>query len=192
MLDASRSCAAARRQSPQPWWPVCDLTEFSTNKIAWGFCNRMSPCKIHCRLMLDLLRRKIGPHCDCVLQALYNIAKVARESFIVFFQDVFDALFRLCADAEPNVQDAAQFLDSLIKASLWWLPMCSSRLCRLACATASAGSTCMQGHVFVPDAMLQDLALLHIGVVSSGLIVVPAAQRRISTCIWGSPPTLLP
>ncbi|KAK9810224.1 hypothetical protein WJX72_006988 [[Myrmecia] bisecta] len=48
-------------------------------------------------------------------EALYNIAKVAREAFIVFFNDVFDALFRLCADSEPNVQNAAQFLDNLIK-----------------------------------------------------------------------------
>ena len=50
-------------------------------------------------------------------EALYNIAKVAREGFMVFFHDVFDALFRLCADSEANVQNAAQFLDNLVKAS---------------------------------------------------------------------------
>ncbi len=48
-------------------------------------------------------------------QALYNIAKVAREDFIAFFPEVFEALFKLCADAERNVQNAAQFLDNLIK-----------------------------------------------------------------------------
>ena len=50
-------------------------------------------------------------------EALYNIAKVAREGFMVFFHDVFDALFRLCADSEANVQNAAQFLDNLVKVS---------------------------------------------------------------------------
>ncbi|KAL0018783.1 hypothetical protein WJX77_010592 [Trebouxia sp. C0004] len=48
-------------------------------------------------------------------EALYNIAKVAREGFMIFFHDVFDALFRLCADSEANVQNAAQFLDNLVK-----------------------------------------------------------------------------
>lgn len=50
------------------------------------------------------------------VQALYNIAKVAREDFIPFFPEVFEALFKLCADSERNVQNAAQFLDNLIKA----------------------------------------------------------------------------
>ncbi|KAG2488883.1 hypothetical protein HYH03_012677 [Edaphochlamys debaryana] len=48
-------------------------------------------------------------------EALYNIAKVARGTFILFFNEVFDAMFRLCADSEPNVQNAVQFLDALIK-----------------------------------------------------------------------------
>ncbi len=51
-------------------------------------------------------------------EALYNIAKVAREGFMMFFHDVFDALFRLCADSEANVQNAAQFLDNLVKVGL--------------------------------------------------------------------------
>ncbi len=37
---------------------------------------------------------------------------------MMFFHDVFDALFRLCADSEANVQNAAQFLDNLVKVSL--------------------------------------------------------------------------
>lgn len=48
-------------------------------------------------------------------EALYNIAKNARESFIIFFNEVFDAMFRLCADSETNVQNAVQFLDNLVK-----------------------------------------------------------------------------
>lgn len=48
-------------------------------------------------------------------EALYNIAKVAREPFIIFFNEVFDAMFRLCADPESNVQNAVQFLDNLVK-----------------------------------------------------------------------------
>mmetsp|Transcript_2306 Transcript_2306/g.5914 ORF Transcript_2306/g.5914 Transcript_2306/m.5914 type:complete len:925 (+) Transcript_2306:104-2878(+) len=48
-------------------------------------------------------------------EALYNIAKVAREPFIIFFNEVFDAMFRLCADAEANVLNAVQFLDNLVK-----------------------------------------------------------------------------
>eukprot|EP00959_Pyramimonas_sp_CCMP1952_P324986 6802418-Pyramimonas_sp.AAC.1 len=48
-------------------------------------------------------------------EALYNIAKVTRKKFIIFFQDVFDALCRLAADTDPNVQNAAQLLDRLVK-----------------------------------------------------------------------------
>lgn len=38
------------------------------------------------------------------LEALYNVAKVSRESFLRYFSDTFDSLFRLCADAETRVQ----------------------------------------------------------------------------------------
>jgi vacuole morphology and inheritance protein 14 len=34
---------------------------------------------------------------------------------VVFFSEVFDAMFRLCADSETNVQNAVQFLDNLVK-----------------------------------------------------------------------------
>ena len=62
-------------------------------------------------------------------EALYNIAKVAREGFMIFFHDVFDALFRLCADSEANVQNAAQFLDNLVKVSLRLDPLYTIRSC---------------------------------------------------------------
>jgi vacuole morphology and inheritance protein 14 len=45
------------------------------------------------------------------------VLQVARDNFIVFFSEVFDAMFRLCADSETNVQNAVQFLDNLVKVS---------------------------------------------------------------------------
>ena len=48
-------------------------------------------------------------------EALYNVAKVARGRFVAFFNDVFDALCKLSADTDPNVQNAAHLLDRLVK-----------------------------------------------------------------------------
>ncbi|XP_011021776.1 PREDICTED: protein VAC14 homolog isoform X2 [Populus euphratica] len=48
-------------------------------------------------------------------EALYNIAKVVRGDFIVFFNEIFDALCKLSADSDPNVQSAAHLLDRLVK-----------------------------------------------------------------------------
>ncbi|CAM6095577.1 unnamed protein product [Calypogeia fissa] len=48
-------------------------------------------------------------------EALYNIAKVSRGEFIVFFNEIFDALCKLSADSDPNVQSAAHLLDRLVK-----------------------------------------------------------------------------
>ncbi len=58
---------------------------------------------------------RVHYHAVRAVQALYNIAKTSREAFLAFFPEVFDALFRLCADAEPNVKNAASFLDSFVK-----------------------------------------------------------------------------
>lgn len=33
----------------------------------------------------------------------------------MFFSEAFDAMFRLCADSEANVQNAVTFLDNLVK-----------------------------------------------------------------------------
>jgi hypothetical protein len=52
--------------------------------------------------------------------------QVARDNFIVFFSEVFDAMFRLCADSETNVQNAVQFLDNLVKVSNGFLGWCRS------------------------------------------------------------------
>lgn len=48
-------------------------------------------------------------------EALYNIAKVARGEFILFFNQIFDALCKLSADSDANVQSAAHLLDRLVK-----------------------------------------------------------------------------
>ncbi|CAM8953096.1 unnamed protein product [Rhodiola kirilowii] len=48
-------------------------------------------------------------------EALYNIAKVVRGDFIFFFNRIFDALCKLSADSDANVQSAAHLLDRLVK-----------------------------------------------------------------------------
>lgn len=44
-----------------------------------------------------------------------TVGQVARGDFIVFFNDIFDALCKLSADSDPNVQSAAHLLDRLVK-----------------------------------------------------------------------------
>ncbi|GMJ09645.1 hypothetical protein like AT2G01690 [Hibiscus trionum] len=48
-------------------------------------------------------------------EALYNIAKIVRGDFIIFFNQIFDALCKLSADSDVNVQSAAHLLDRLVK-----------------------------------------------------------------------------
>ncbi|XP_057445520.1 protein VAC14 homolog [Lotus japonicus] len=48
-------------------------------------------------------------------EALYNIAKVVRGEFIIYFNQIFDALCKLSADSDGNVQSAAHLLDRLVK-----------------------------------------------------------------------------
>ncbi|PWA26378.1 ARM repeat superfamily protein [Artemisia annua] len=48
-------------------------------------------------------------------EALYNIAKIVRGESIIHFNDIFDALCKLSADSDPNVQNAAHLLDRLVK-----------------------------------------------------------------------------
>ncbi|KOM58444.1 hypothetical protein LR48_Vigan11g147800 [Vigna angularis] len=48
-------------------------------------------------------------------EALYNIAKVVRGDFIIFFNQIFDALCKLSADSDANVQSDAHLLDRLVK-----------------------------------------------------------------------------
>ncbi|KAJ6816635.1 protein VAC14-like protein isoform X1 [Iris pallida] len=48
-------------------------------------------------------------------EALYNIAKVVRGDFIVYFNPIFDALCKLSSDTDNNVLSATHLLDRLIK-----------------------------------------------------------------------------
>ncbi|KAI0492962.1 hypothetical protein KFK09_027238 [Dendrobium nobile] len=48
-------------------------------------------------------------------EALYNIAKVVRGDFIVYFNQIFDALCKLSADSDATVQSATHLLDRLVK-----------------------------------------------------------------------------
>ncbi|KAL9603695.1 MAG: hypothetical protein Q9219_001014 [cf. Caloplaca sp. 3 TL-2023] len=48
-------------------------------------------------------------------ESMYNIAKVAKGEILLFFNDVFDALSKLAADAELSVKNGAELLDRLIK-----------------------------------------------------------------------------
>nr|GEU63934.1 protein VAC14 homolog [Tanacetum cinerariifolium] len=48
-------------------------------------------------------------------EALYNIAKIVRGESIIHFNNIFDALCKLSADSDPNVQNAAHLLDRLVK-----------------------------------------------------------------------------
>ncbi|KAM7254804.1 hypothetical protein ACFE04_020045 [Oxalis oulophora] len=59
-------------------------------------------------------------------EALYNIAKVVRGEFIVFFNQIFDALCKLSADSDPNVQSAAHLLDRLVKFLVGWITVLDS------------------------------------------------------------------
>ncbi|KAF2878137.1 vacuolar protein 14 C-terminal Fig4p binding-domain-containing protein [Massariosphaeria phaeospora] len=48
-------------------------------------------------------------------ESMYNIAKVAKGEILVYFNQVFDALCKLAADAELSVKNGAELLDRLVK-----------------------------------------------------------------------------
>lgn len=48
-------------------------------------------------------------------ESMYNIAKVAKGEILVYFNELFDALSKLSADADPSVQNGADLLNRLIK-----------------------------------------------------------------------------
>ncbi len=77
-----------------------------------------------CNCVLTLLTSQHG--CPCVLRTTASCilsspgdcrlqAKSTRDSFLQVFPEVFESLFRLCSDADTNVQNAASFLDNLVK-----------------------------------------------------------------------------
>ncbi|KAI9818013.1 MAG: hypothetical protein M1826_001446 [Phylliscum demangeonii] len=48
-------------------------------------------------------------------ESMYNISKVAKGEVLIFFNEIFDALCKLAADAELSVKNGAELLDRLIK-----------------------------------------------------------------------------
>lgn len=46
---------------------------------------------------------------------IFHGAQVVRGDFIIFFNQIFDALCKLSADSDANVQSAAHLLDRLVK-----------------------------------------------------------------------------
>merc|ERR1712137_317686 len=48
-------------------------------------------------------------------ESMYNISKVARSKILPFFNEIFDGLFKLFSDTDPQVQKGAQLLDRLLK-----------------------------------------------------------------------------
>lgn len=49
---------------------------------------------------------------------IFGDAQVVRGDFIIFFNQIFDALCKLSADSDANVQSAAHLLDRLVKVIL--------------------------------------------------------------------------
>ncbi|EGD83131.1 hypothetical protein PTSG_03767 [Salpingoeca rosetta] len=48
-------------------------------------------------------------------EAMYNVSKVARHDILLYFNEIFDELSKLCADPDPSVKSGAETLDRLIK-----------------------------------------------------------------------------
>ncbi|KAJ3215522.1 hypothetical protein HDU67_000310 [Dinochytrium kinnereticum] len=48
-------------------------------------------------------------------ESMYNVAKVARDDVLKYFNEIFDALSKLAADNEASVKNGAELLDRLIK-----------------------------------------------------------------------------
>ena len=48
-------------------------------------------------------------------ESLYNIVKVLRASVLIYFNEIFDGLCKLCCDLDLNVRNGAELLDRLLK-----------------------------------------------------------------------------
>ncbi|KAF4398215.1 hypothetical protein G4B88_009831 [Cannabis sativa] len=60
--------------------------------------------------------RKIGKLCEYALKKPLRILKgCVRGDFIIFFNQIFDALCKLSVDSNANVQSASHLLDQLLK-----------------------------------------------------------------------------
>jgi len=48
-------------------------------------------------------------------ESMYNVAKVSRGQILVFFNDIFDGMCKLCADPDVHVKNGTKLLDRLVK-----------------------------------------------------------------------------
>ena len=48
-------------------------------------------------------------------ESLYNVTKVSRGRILVFFNDIFDGMCKLCADPDVHVKSGTKLLDRLVK-----------------------------------------------------------------------------
>ena len=55
--------------------------------------------------------------------------QVVRGDFIVFFNQIFDALCKLSADSDANVQSAAHLLDRLVKVYILYFNLDRDYMC---------------------------------------------------------------
>lgn len=113
---AGRGAAPVCRRSnnePQRHAEACSGKQEATC-IALGRCGSQACCRLAWLLACSALlisqptRRSTHPPAAPTWHSKHSPALLSRSQ-------VFDAMFRLCADSESSVQSAVQFLDNLVK-----------------------------------------------------------------------------
>ncbi|KAF4348154.1 hypothetical protein G4B88_002266 [Cannabis sativa] len=67
------------------------------------------------RILKDWFRISSNMDCASIVTVAYCSLGCVRGDFIIFFNQNFDALCKLSADSNANVQSAAHLLDQLLK-----------------------------------------------------------------------------
>lgn len=79
----------------------------------------------------------------CTVALFSGLLQVVRGDFIIFFNKIFDALCKLSADSDANVQSAAHLLDRLVKVwtvfSYTWVVFLFNTLCWIELIPCKAG-----------------------------------------------------
>ena len=78
-------------------------------KEAHKYRNDLIPCVLACFSDPDSRVRYYA------CEALYNIVKVLKSSVLIYFNELFDGLCKLCCDIDSNVRNGAELLDRLLK-----------------------------------------------------------------------------
>eukprot|EP00192_Tetraselmis_astigmatica_P007189 CAMPEP_0117652604 /NCGR_PEP_ID=MMETSP0804-20121206/2717_1 /TAXON_ID=1074897 /ORGANISM="Tetraselmis astigmatica, Strain CCMP880" /LENGTH=798 /DNA_ID=CAMNT_0005458665 /DNA_START=91 /DNA_END=2485 /DNA_ORIENTATION=+ len=137
------------------------------------------------------------------VEALYNIADIARDAMLPFMIQAFDGLFRVSADADDNLRSAVPFAENLLKdiachspdfdiAS--FVPQLAMRMDSikpynrrfiLGWIEALAGSTMIDILVFLPDLLDGIFAMLSDSMAV--LVLCKAEEQRLSQVTGGVP-----